>query len=295
MRNKIHLLIIDPQNSFCKVVPQDEQQDRHDGELCVPGAWEDMVRVADMIDRIGDKIDDITITLDSHHRLHIAHPMWWKDRNGNRPNPFTAVREEKGIFIGTEFGPDGTPHDVGELMTSKPVFHKWTIDYLRSLAANNRYGHMIWPEHCLIGYPGHLVIKPLREALCRWEEKIGIVNIVTKGSTLWTEHFSAVKAEVVHPKHPETQPNAMLVSDLGEADELLFAGEASSHCGANTMRDLITESADTSFAKKVTLLTDGMSPVPGFEAFETTFLDDMKALGMKMTTTVDYLAVPTPA
>jgi len=291
MKHKTHLLIIDPQNSFCNIVPPDEQQIRHDGELCVPGAWEDMVRVADMIDRIGDKIDEITITLDSHHRLHISHPMWFKDRNGKRPAPFTGVREEKGIFIGTQFGPDG-PHDVGELMTSRPVFHQWTIEYDRSLAVNSRYNHMIWPEHCLIGTPGHNVVKPLMDALFRWEEKIGIVNIVTKGSTLWTEHYSAVQAEVIHPKHPETQPNARFVADLEEADELLLAGEASSHCVANTMRDIISQAQDDSLPKKVKLLTDAMSPVPSFEALETQFLDDMNNLGVQTTTTVEYLAIP---
>ena len=290
MKN-IHLLIIDPQNSFAKKVPIMEQQVLHDGELCVPGAWEDMERVATMIDRIGDKIDDITVTLDSHHRLHIAHPMWWKLANGERPGPFTSVREEKGIFIGTQFDAAGNAHDVGEMMVSRPAFHKWTLDYIRTLVSGGRYPHMIWPEHCLIGTPGHNIVAPLREALFRWEDGIAFVHKVTKGSNYRTEHFSAVRAEVVDPDDSTTQLNAEFINIINEADEIVLVGEATSHCVANTVRDIADSFADDSFIKKVVCLTDAMSPVPGFEKLAQDFIDDMTARGMKTTTTVDYLSV----
>jgi len=288
---KIHLLIIDPQNSFAKVVDPSDQQDFHNGELCVPGAWEDMVRVADMIDRIGDKIDDITVTLDSHHRLHIAHPMWWKDANGDRPQPFTSMREENGIIIGSQYDANGTPHDVGEFQTSRPAFHKHTIDYLRTLQTRGRYPHMVWPEHCLIGTPGHLIVEPLQKALFGWEDNIALVNKVTKGSNMHTEHFSAVKAEVEDSKDPSTQINADLISNLNEADEVLLSGEALSHCVANTVRDIADQFADDSFVKKIVLLEDATSSVTGFEGLGDAFVNDMKARGMKVSTTVDYLSI----
>jgi nicotinamidase-related amidase len=291
---KIHLLIIDPQNSFAKEVDLNDQQKLHDGELCVPGAWEDMERLAAMIDRIGDKIDDITVTLDSHHQLHIAHPMWWKLSNGDRPGPLTQVREDNGVFIGTQFDASGNAHDVGEMMVSNPGFHAWTLDYIRTLTKEDRYPHMIWPEHCLIGTPGHNVVEPLQNALFKWEsENLAFYNKVTKGSNYRTEHFSAVQSEVVDPDDATTQPNAFFIDEINKADIILLAGEASSHCVANTLRDMVTffGSNGDEFVKKVVCLTDAMSPVAGFEDKAQEFIDDMTKLGMKTTTTVDYLAI----
>ena len=55
--------------------------------------------------------------------------------------------------------------------------------------------------------------------------------------------------------------------------------------------DAVNSFADDSFVKKVVCLTDAMSPVPGFEKLATDFIDDMKARGMKVSTTTDYLKV----
>jgi len=70
----------------------------------VPGAWEDCVRIGNLINRLGKVIDDIKLTLDSHHQLHIAHPMWFKDvKTGKCPTPFTVMREENNRIIGAQF------------------------------------------------------------------------------------------------------------------------------------------------------------------------------------------------
>ena len=45
---KIHLLVIDPQNDFCDP----------NGSLFVPGADEDIKRLAEMVHRLKDKLDD---------------------------------------------------------------------------------------------------------------------------------------------------------------------------------------------------------------------------------------------
>lgn len=290
MSKNIHLLVIDPQNSFAKKVPEDQQQTIHDGELCVKGAWEDMERVAAMIDRIGHLFDQITVTLDSHHQFHIAHPLWWKDGKGQRPKPFTTMREEKGTIIGGMYDASGTLHDVGEYMVSRPMYLKHTINYLRELAAKGRYSHMVWPNHCLIGTPGFLIVKPLRQALLKWEnEQVSLVHKVTKGSTFWTEHFSAVQAEVPHPDCPETQRNPYFIDDIATADEIVLAGEASSHCVLSTLRDM-ADFADDSFIQKVVCLENAMSPVEPFEQQATDFFDDMQKRGMQVSTTEKYLA-----
>ena len=80
-KTRIHLVVIDPQNDFCD--PQ--------GALYVPGAAEDVERLARLVDRLRDRIDDIHITLDSHRRVDISHPMWWSDARGRAPDPFTRI------------------------------------------------------------------------------------------------------------------------------------------------------------------------------------------------------------
>ena len=89
---KITLLLIHPQNSFCKVVNPRRQQQVHDGELCVPGAWDDLKRVANLIERLDHKLTDIHITIDSRHLLHISHPLWFRDARSRHPEPFTVMR-----------------------------------------------------------------------------------------------------------------------------------------------------------------------------------------------------------
>ena len=293
MPKKIHLVVIDPQNSFCKVVPQDQQQVLHDGELCVTGAWEDMaVRLPNMVNRLGKKIDDLHITLDSHHSLHVAHPSWYRDSSGNRPDPFTIMRAENGKIIGSKFDANGGQQDVGEFRCFKPSVTKRTVDYLQSLQNAGRYPHCIWPVHCLIGTPGHNVVAPLMAAALNWaNENDSVIDFVTKGSNPYVEHFSAVRAEVVDPQDPSTQLNVGFIQTLEEADEILFAGEALSHCLANTMRDIANSFNDSEdkFLKKCVLLTDATSSVPGFESYGDTFIKEMTARGMKSTTTVDYL------
>jgi nicotinamidase/pyrazinamidase len=291
MSKKTQLLVIDPQGSFCRVVDPALQQVVHDGELCVKGAWDDMVRLADLIKRLGDKIDGIKVTLDSHNRLHIAHPLWFTNKNtGKYPAPFTIMRLDGDRIIGSAFNADGTFQDVGEFDTP---FREWTLFYLRELAASNRYPHTIWSFHCLIGTPGHNIVETLAESLFEWEDSNNrIVTKITKGSCPRVEHFSAVRAEVVDPDDPSTRLNVDFISALMEADEILLAGEARSHCLAMTITDIANEfiREDDCFIRKCVLLTDATSDVPGFEKYGLDFVQEMVKRGMKTTTCAEYLA-----
>jgi nicotinamidase/pyrazinamidase len=290
MARKIDLLVIDPQNSFCKKVEASQQQILHDGELCVGGAWEDTIRIANLVNRLSDKLNDIHCTLDSHHLFHIAHPVWFKDPQGNNPSPFTIMREENDKIIGSSFGPNG-PSDIGEFFCTIPQYQTRTLKYLQSLKNNNRYPHCIWPPHCLIGTSGHNVVPHLFDAFLNWEKKnYASVDYVTKGSNHFVEHFSAVKAEVVDPGDPSTQINKRLIDILDSCDEVIVSGEAGSHCLANTIVDIADQFPDDSFIKKCVLLTDGTSPVPGFEKYQSDFIAKMTARGMKVSTCADYLA-----
>lgn len=262
---QIHLVVIDPQNDFC----------RPDGALSVPGAEADMDRLAVMVHRLKDKLADIHVTLDSHRHVDISHPVWFRDRDGRHPAPFTRIA--------------GSDVRDGVWTPTLPSTHARTLAYLDALAATHRYPHIIWPEHCLIGSPGHNVVPTLFDALGEWSSRFALVDFITKGSNPFTEHFSALQAEVPDPADPGTQLNAGFLSTLEQADLILLAGEAGSHCLANTVRDIATAFRDPAWVRKMVLLTDATSPVPGFEAYQDAFIRDMTARGMGLATTQDAL------
>ena len=266
MRKQIHLLVIDPQNDFC---------DPQRGSLYVQGAENDMTRLSDMVNRIASKLDDVHVTLDSHHLVHIANPIFWVDMAGNSPNPFTLISSS----------------DVkdGVWSTKVPSFTKKAIAYLEKLESTGRYVHCVWPVHCTIGSWGHGVFPALFDSLTKWEQEFAIVDYVTKGSNVWTEHFSAVQAEVPMPDDPTTQVNTGFIETLEKADEIVIAGEAGSHCLRHTVTDIANNFSDAGYVQKLVLLEDCTSPVPGFESAQTDFINEMTKRGMRLEKSASYL------
>ena len=267
MSKRLELLVIDPQVDFC---------DPQRGALYVPGAEHDMSRLATMLGRLKDKLDDIHITLDSHHFVHIAHPIFWKDTHGQHPAVFTKISRaevEDGVWT-----------------TTVPSLYRRALDYVRKLEQNGRYELTIWPPHCLIGSPGHTVFPVLFAALTAWESRFAFVDYVTKGSNILTEHYSAVQADVPDPVDVSTQINTRLIQTLENADQVLIAGEARTHCLANTVRDIANNFGDDSFISKLVLLTDASSDIPGFETHAQNFVNEMVNRGMQLSTTTEFLA-----
>ena len=262
---KADLLIIDPQKDFCD----------KDGSLFVPGADEDSVRLTTMIERISDKLNDIHITLDTHHNLDIAHPLFWLDKDGKHPDPFTIITL-----------PD---LESGKFRTSIPEFAKRAEEYVQFLSDNKRYLLCIWPPHCLIGSWGATVVDSVWDTVTAWENKhTAFVDYVTKGSNFWTEHYSAVLADVPDPADPSTQLNTKLIEVLQEVDIIGISGQARSHCVANTITDIANNFGEENI-KKFVFLEDTTSDVPGFETLGENFVKDMVSRGMQVSTSADFL------
>lgn len=267
MGQSVHLVIIDPQVDFCDP----------GGALYVRGAEGDVHRLAEMVRRVAPKLDDIHVTLDSHRLIDVAHPVFWKDSGGRHPDPFTIIT--------------AADVEMGRWTPTLPGFYRRMLDYVRGLEANGRYPLCIWPPHCLIGSAGHCVMPELREALLGWErQRFAMVDYVTKGSNPWTEHYSAVCADVPDPTDPGTQINTRFIQTLSEADLVAIAGEAGSHCLANTVRDVASNFGDDSAIRRLVLLEDASSPVPGFENLQADFIREMRDRGMQLATTRDFLA-----
>lgn len=262
------LLLIDAQEDFCNP---------DWGTLYVPGAEKDCERVAAMINRLGKKLTRIVASLDQHHEGSIFHPSFLTNSNGEHPNPFTLISVQD--------------IEDGVWRASHPAEQKRLLHYVKSLENGGRYLLCIWPYHCLIGTKGSNIVPVVREALGEWTLKYNKhVDYVAKGSNYRTEHFSIVKAEVQDPEDPSTGINFGLIQCLEEADIIAIAGEAKSHCVANTVRDIMDNFGDPKYISKMHILMDATSSVPGFEKEGDDFIQEFKDRGGKESTTIDFLA-----
>jgi nicotinamidase-related amidase len=260
------LLIIDPQNDFC---------DRH-GSLFVPGAGEDMLRLAEFVRAARRQLSEVVITLDSHPSVAIERPTFWARGDGRPVTPFTQITQAQ--VVAGEYAP------IDSSLGPK------VLAYLQALESQGRYKLMVWPVHCVIGAWGHNVHGAVLEAVGEWEFQVqrGAFKVL-KGQNALTEQYSAVRAEVPSSDDPLTQTNRALIEKCRPASGLLFvAGEAASHCVAATLDHLFEEFSDEEISR-VVLLEDCMSPVAGFESHAQAFYDRALARGARALTATQAL------
>ncbi len=272
MTPPVELLIIDAQNDFCDLpaayCPVDARSGQHlTPALPVPGAHADLERLAGFILAAQPQIGGITVTLDSHHRYDIAHPLYWRTGAGGAVAPFTPITAAQ--------------VRAGEFRPAVAAESARTLAYLDALEAANRYTLMVWPLHCQLGSWGHGLHADVLAACNAWEDSHHApVRVVNKGSFPWSEHYSALQAEVPDADDPSTAMNQALLDRLDRAETLLIAGQASSHCVKATVEHLVAH-LPSGRPERLILLTDCMSPVSGFEAQAAAFLDKMRALGVR--------------
>jgi nicotinamidase/pyrazinamidase len=270
---KVHLITIDPQNDFCIA----NGPGGNKGQLVVPGAEEDINRLAAFITKNGKRIDEIHCTLDSHQSAHIAHPIFWTNAKGENPPPFSVIAHDDTVN--------------GVWFPSNPRLRAYGERYTGELKKHGRYQLMIWPPHCLIGTWGHSIVPAMAQALLAWEkeawQRLTKVDFVAKGSNVLTEHYSGVQADVPDDGDPSTKLNTVLIDALRNADQILITGEALSHCVANTIRDIANNFGDDN-VKKFVFLEDTSSNVANCEALGKAFVKEMVGRGMKVANTKDW-------
>lgn len=249
---KTLLFIVDMQNDFCS--PQ--------GSLYVPGAEMDAERLGRLIDRRKEDIDKIILTLDQHHVMDIAHPFYWRDERGEHPKPFTAISWWE--VLSGEWIPFGDKEKV--------------VEYLRQLKKTGEYQHVIWPEHCIKGSEGAAIIPVLFEAVAAWARQGRYYEFVEKGLDPGTEFFGAFRANVPLPSAPETAFNKKLKDELEHYDTIWLAGEAKTHCVANTLKQLFDF---PEIIRKMVILEDCMSNIPGCEELALPIYEKAAHLGAR--------------
>lgn len=312
MQQRVDLFVIDGENDF--LASGNEPDDwpmpaggKRPGALCVKGADKEALLVANMIDacelptRRGHLISKIHPTLDAHHHNDGSHNESWRDQDGNTPPPFTIVTHED--VVAHRYTPV-FPFGVWEGRTISA--HEWALKYTKALRDKGRNPLCLWPVHCEIQTWGAQVYHPLQLAYDRWAKKTGgWIDFVTKGQWPWTEHYSAMMADVPDPTRDETQMNASLVNDAFGADVIIWTGWAGSHCLKWTALDAINyfEPSDqdkllgkkNEFIAKSVFLEDACAAVanvpggPDFAQWRRDFLDEVSSRGARVMTTHDIV------
>lgn len=232
-----------PKNSTLLII--DPQVDFHFGGTCaVQGADEDAEKIAELIKDNIDKIDEVFVTLDSHHRLHIAHSYFWINNAGESPPPYTEITVEH--------------MDNKTWFPRNEIAHEKCYEYLQALK-NGKEGRqqlLIKPEHCLIGTEGHAVVSCVNDALQDWaKQRLRKVNYFLKGMNCYTDMNSAFVADVEIPEDPSTFLDPNMLKKLLSREKLVICGSKMSPCLNFTTRDIITHwNGDLS---KVVVVRDG--------------------------------------
>lgn len=254
------LLIIDAQNDFCSPY----------GALYVPGAEQDVSRIAALITRHTQRIGRIFVTLDTHHILNIAHPLFWHDERGIPPQPFTEI----------------TRNDVDTGKWSPVSDLEYVKTYLSNLESQGAFRHFIWPEHCLVGSQGAALDDTIMDALRYWTHQTGRDYLaVVKGTNNLSEHFGVFRAQVPVAGDASTELNTTFLKELAAFDRILVAGEARSHCVATSLRQLIDFAPE--LARRVSVLTDCMSDVTGLGYLADPIFEAAFEHGMNFTTSIE--------
>jgi len=232
-RKKTTLCIVDPQNDF-----------HGTGTCAVNGADQDAERIAEFIYSNMTSIDEIFVTLDSHHRMHIAHAIFWEDAKGKNPPLYTVITlqdvlEERWV-----------PRDLSLLSHCK-----FYLQELEKKAKGGMTALTIKPEHCLIGSRGHAVVRVINEALQDWATtRMRKVAYIFKGTNILTDTTSSLCADVVIREDPSTDYDPDLMQRLNSSQHLVICGQSLSHGIHFTMRDLLTQW--TGHRSRISLLTD---------------------------------------
>ncbi len=258
-KNRICLLIIDAQNTFC--LPEFEL---FVGGRSGSGAVDDNLRLCEFIYRNLRAITTIAPTMDTHTAMQIFHPIFWINDAGEHPLPaatlITLEDVQQGIW---KVNPAVADSIAGG---NYSALQKHCLHYVHKLSDDGKYPLTIWPYHSMLGGIGHALVSAVEEAIFfhnMARDSQALFEI--KGGNPLTENYSVLRPEVLDG--PDgfaiAEKNAAFIDKLLDFDAVIIAGQAKSHCVAWTIDDLLTEivARDSKLARKVYLLEDCTSAV----------------------------------
>lgn len=273
------------------------------GNLCVPGAVEDVDRLNRFIYNNIGQITNIVASLDTHYLFQPFHRFNWAAgpkpttrqngvpyKTGEHPDPFTLI-SKKSIDDGNWLALRNPKH-MNEMITS--------------LETNSKKTLCIWPLHCILGTPGHAFDPTFMEAVFfHSSARNSQYDATTKGISQFSEHYGILKAEVEFKNEISTHLNTRILSKWQNADRVYFAGQAKSHCVLETLEQVIsifTSGGNNDVLSRLYVLEDCMSSVPDildergnpivkFDEMTNNRFKEFKKLGVKFVKSTDLVSL----
>jgi nicotinamidase-related amidase len=235
----------------------DVQQDfMEKGALGVPGAHGDVERMTRFIYENMDAISNIAVSIDTHTPHQIFHPCWWIDEQGSNPAPYTTV----------------TLADLDSGKWKAVINPIASRDYVGHLEQDGKKTLCIWPYHCIQGTIGCALENQFANMVYFHSvAKKAIVQRLVKGQDPLSEMYGVIKPEY----DTKGYINLDFLNKLEQYDKIVIAGEAKSHCVLESIQQILEYYENRpEITRKIYILEDCMSPIPGFEkvtdsAFET--------------------------
>ncbi|MFN8421618.1 MAG: hypothetical protein U0528_20585 [Anaerolineae bacterium] len=168
----VHILLwlVDVQIDFCFPPPI--------GRLTVPNALEDTRRTVEWLYRNVHHVTQVVASLDTHTPYQIFFPGWWKNKDGEHPQPYTVITAED-------------VHRGRWLPVTEP---DWSVYYVEQLERGSKKQLMIWPYHCLQGTTGQALVPALSEAIMYHSgARMAQPTYIVKGTIAQTEFYSVLE------------------------------------------------------------------------------------------------------
>jgi nicotinamidase-related amidase len=271
-KKTIRMIIVDAQIGFAEEKTQSGQK----CELSCPEGKLKCKNISQLIGRLGEELEMISVTQDSHNLGHIGLGYSWYDSSKSdlvHPPAFTEVVEY------------GKPW-------ARLYEEKTSREYVEKLGSK-RMKLTIWPPHCLKGTEQELLQEDVQKSLTEWEEVSSkSCNLLKKGMSNNLEEYSPFCAygQDRESRFNFTFANEVIGEDL-EPSYLLVTGFALSHCVAATVRDLVwfRQFKGLDEALELIVLTDCTSVVNGCQELADDLIAEVEPLGVKFLTSAQFL------
>lgn len=184
MENKLDILVllIDPQNDF---IDRPNHLIRYTQLPALPiqGAFEDSIRTARFINDCKHVINNIIVSLDSHHQLDSRHHTNWRTDTDAVPPPFIDVTMDD--VVNGKLRIINNDHPPARIKA-------YLMMHLEELEKTGQK-YTLYPPHCIIGTYGHTILEEINAAIRDLEVFKGKpAKFIHKGENIWTESYSAV-------------------------------------------------------------------------------------------------------